>query len=391
MDIIYFSGIPPKVIDPDPKVKIERIDRKKLLKKCDSKVTLVVLSIFLILTAIALPVEAYCFHYISLTELCFFATALTLIALCVIKFKNERDLRSTQKKIVKHLENYDIKSEGLDKLNLDQFVHFMHYAPKKAKEAVSVYPAPKYNYAKLAKKEIKYVEKDLHKSEQSFRSQLGFKDYYPSKGVGFIGGILYTPADTYLCARLISRLVGVKNPVNVHFVHNASHGAWDDLCECELGGQLLAREPVDGVLTEPVLHLHKLWDEFFENAPEGAEFLQFCHSQGAIHVKNALSCYPQARRGRISVVAIAPGAYITPDISSNVIHYISDDLIPRIDKKGKKLAAKRIFYVNASTKDFFANHSFASDLYLNIIGEEVVRFVNRPLINRPRKKIPRVA
>ena len=38
----------------------------------------------------------------------------------------------------------------------------------------------------------------------------------------------------------------------------------------------------------------------------------YCHSQGVIHVRNALIDYPEELRQRILVVAISPGGYIYP-------------------------------------------------------------------------------
>ena len=97
----------------------------------------------------------------------------------------------------------------------------------------------------------------------------------------------------------VSKLSGGHN---IHAVYNATHGRSADLKECWKGLNYIA--------TEPVRQLHKMWDSFFEKSSASAKFLMICHSQGAIHVRNALLDYPPELRKRILVVAIAPAAYI---------------------------------------------------------------------------------
>ena len=81
-----------------------------------------------------------------------------------------------------------------------------------------------------------------------------------------------------------------------------------------------------------------MWNSFFEKSSASAKFLMVCHSQGAIHVRNALLDYPPELRERIIVVAIAPGGYIYQQTCAQVIHYRNAskwrDFVPRIDKKG---------------------------------------------------------
>lgn len=53
----------------------------------------------------------------------------------------------------------------------------------------------------------------------------------------------------------------------------------------------------------------------------------FCHSQGAVHIRNALIDYSPELRERIIVVAIAPGAYVYKEICASVIHYRNASLL----------------------------------------------------------------
>ena len=67
------------------------------------------------------------------------------------------------------------------------------------------------------------------------------------------------------------------------------------------------------------------------------KFLMICHSQGAIHVRNALLDYPPNLRSRIIVVAVAPGAYIYRKSCDTATHYrvrAARDPVPRIDREG---------------------------------------------------------
>jgi hypothetical protein len=62
-------------------------------------------------------------------------------------------------------------------------------------------------------------------------------------------------------------------------------------------------------------------EQFFEKSSANVKFLMICHSQGAIHVRNALLDYSPELRKRILVVAIAPAAYIYRETCAKVIHY----------------------------------------------------------------------
>jgi hypothetical protein len=97
-------------------------------------------------------------------------------------------------------------------------------------------------------------------------------------------------------AEHLTRLVG---GLNVEATYNSSHGAGGDLAEifaCNYWGY----SPNTSKL------LLETWTDFHTQNVEkpNQKYLQFCHSQGAIHVKNALLRAPQEIRNRIIVVAI---------------------------------------------------------------------------------------
>lgn len=198
-------------------------------------------------------------------------------------------------------------------------------------------------------------------TEKSSISHLGFKE--PPKGrIGVINGMTLNYSASYRRALYLSYLSG---GYNVHMTHNATHGFCVDLLECFLG--------YIGVVTDPVWHLHHMWDQFFDDPNTGDDeiFLQVCHSQGGIHVTNALHHYPEERRKRIRVVAIAPGGYVPQDISTEAYHYVSWDPIPYIDGEGQS-KAKNVLYCEPSSID---NHDFRSDIYFEPLKKHLTEFL----------------
>lgn len=109
--------------------------------------------------------------------------------------------------------------------------------------------------------------------------------------------------------------------------------------------------------------LHKMWNSFFEKSSANANFLMICHSQGSIHVRNALLDYPPDLRERILVVAIAPSAYIYKETCANVFHYRAEwwrDLIPRFDIAGAKREKDTIITLTSHPDASGFDHEFMS-------------------------------
>lgn len=186
----------------------------------------------------------------------------------------------------------------------------------------------------------------------------------PDLGIGFVNGM----GNTYEHARgstsYISRLA---SGYNVHGVYNATHGTMADLQECRMGLKHIA--------TEPVRQLHKMWNNFFAKSSSKAKFLMICHSQGAIHVRNALLDYPEGLRSRILVVAIAPGGYIYEQTCAKVIHYrvnSSRDPVPRFDQAGAKRSKNSIVTLESHADAKAFDHEFMSPTY----QEPLVRHIS---------------
>ncbi|MFZ0564607.1 MAG: RHS repeat-associated core domain-containing protein [Chlamydiales bacterium] len=183
-------------------------------------------------------------------------------------------------------------------------------------------------------------------------------------GLGFINGVNNDFQNAKKSAEYLSRLAG---GYCVHAVYNATHGARADLLECKLGLSYIA--------TEPVRLLHRIWNNFFEKNSASARFLMVCHSQGAIHMRNALLDYPPELRERITVVAIAPAAYLYQEACAHVVHIRNEsiirDFVPYLDSKGAERVCETIVNVkshpDASRFDHsFISHTYSDELYLRI-------------------------
>ncbi len=111
----------------------------------------------------------------------------------------------------------------------------------------------------------------------------------PSVGrIMFINGMWNTFGDALINVEHLSQICGGHN---VHAVYNATHGHKVDAVEGKIGLSFIA--------TTPVRLLHQQWNDFFKNCSPNAKILMYCHSQGAIHVRNALVDYPEELRQRI--------------------------------------------------------------------------------------------
>ena len=193
------------------------------------------------------------------------------------------------------------------------------------------------------------------------------KPALPTGEVAFINGINYKPDRALKCASLLSSMAG---GYNVYTVYNPTDGLLEDLRQCFF-------ELVQYRASAPISKLHEKWDAFFQSCKRDDEFfLQFCHSQGAIQVRNALMLYPPELRERIVVVAIAPGAYITQDICGKVFHYVSRrDIVPHFDRRGKRLAKDTIIRLNPHRKARFFDHHFLSPTYRTAIEHHLKQYV----------------
>lgn len=105
---------------------------------------------------------------------------------------------------------------------------------------------------------------------------------------------------------------------SLDWVYNRTHGALTDL------GEVFSLN-YEGVSLNTSTLLFENWAQFLlENIGNpNAKYLQFCHSQGAIHTKNALESAPKEIRDRIIVVAIAPANVVPQELCFAAFNYAS--------------------------------------------------------------------
>lgn len=188
----------------------------------------------------------------------------------------------------------------------------------------------------------------------------------PHGEIAFINGINHRPERALRCSSLISKLAG---GYNIYTIYNPTDGLLGDLKKCY-------HELFKFKKTVPVEKLQEKWDLFFLNAKEGERFLQICHSEGAIQVRNALTGYPETLRKRIIVIAIAPGAYIPPSYCYKAYHYISRrDIVPYFDRMGIRTCIDTICVLTPHERAAFFDHHFLSLTYRDIIQYHIQEYI----------------
>jgi hypothetical protein len=141
------------------------------------------------------------------------------------------------------------------------------------------------------------------------------------RNLGFVDTFL-TPLDNAVGhADYVGQLASGQS---VDWVYNNSHGALGDLVEVFTQNYLGISPNTSNLLTDNWIAFHE------ENKHNpNARYFQLCHSQGAIHLRNALAKAPQEIRDRVIVVAIAPATVIPEDMCFQSFNYASKkDIVP---------------------------------------------------------------
>jgi RHS repeat-associated protein len=206
-------------------------------------------------------------------------------------------------------------------------------------------------------------------NDNSHEMDLGLSKKLERMTVLFINGIQNEESDWIANAKHISELMG---DINVRGVYNETHGMDMDLRECDLG--------LTGVATKPAILLAKLWEKILTENPD-EEIIQVCHSQGGIHVFNALELINPELRNRISVVAIAPAKFVPRDKAGYAINYISGhDFVPYLqigyDEKGF-FSADNVTHLTPHAESPVWDHAFVSPTYKKALRQELEEIVNR--------------
>lgn len=204
-----------------------------------------------------------------------------------------------------------------------------------------------------------------HIGEKSMLCDLGYPDRIVGR-IGFINGINTDKKRAKKNAEMLSNMAG---KTNIYYIYNATHGYFFDVPESLIG--LLK------ISTRPSKLLIKQWKAFFERDKENC-FLEICHSQGSIHVRNALATLGADERKRIIVVAIAPAAYITKDLCYKCYHYVSKrDIIPSFDYVGKS-KCDEIHILEPQKDSPWWDHDFDSPTYRQIIEQHIIDYIKHP-------------
>ena len=135
---------------------------------------------------------------------------------------------------------------------------------------------------------------------------------------------------------------------------------------------------INHIAPDQVRKLHKMCNNFFARSSKNSRYLMVCHSQGAIHVMNALLDYPPELRERIMVVAIAPGGYIYRASCHRLVHYrakASRDGIPRIDSKGAERESATIMELNSHPDAPLMDHTFISPTYRDELAKRTKNYI----------------
>ena len=89
-----------------------------------------------------------------------------------------------------------------------------------------------------------------------------------------------------------------------------------------------------------------------------------------------METYDEDLRKNIRVVAIAPLAYIDPDVCEKVVHYVSKrDPVPLIDAENKKRVEETIMYLEPhENASWIIDHGVLSDTYEEPIKRQTRNF-----------------
>jgi hypothetical protein len=106
--------------------------------------------------------------------------------------------------------------------------------------------------------------------------------------------------------------------------------------------------------------------------------IQICFSEGTIIVRNALMYLDSDLRKRIFVIAIGPGAYISPKLCGGVEHICSSsDPVTYIDQVGRRKYWDTITHVRQLPNDPI--HQINSRTYLNELPDAIKKIKSKAL------------
>lgn len=206
-----------------------------------------------------------------------------------------------------------------------------------------------------------------------------------SKGaIGGINGMGNSFEDAHASADYFHKLAGNHQ---IEWVFNNSNSLAVDVLEASLRN-------FHGAPSKPEELLKANWIKFHEqhkNDPS-AKYLQYCHSQGAIYVKNALLNLPQEIRDRMIIVAIAPATVIPKRLCHDSFNYASkSDPIPLLEASmyvssdidfireelgaEKKKLLNEIIWLDPHPDAHKIDHNLNSPTFMKIIKDHIAQYL----------------
>jgi len=144
---------------------------------------------------------------------------------------------------------------------------------------------------------------------------------YTDRRIGFINGMNCSFEDAKANAKHIQKFTSNES---IEGVYNKSHGIRKDMLEAAVFNYQGISFNTDKLL---VTNLERFHEENASNPK--AKYLLFCHSKGAIEVRNALVKLSEEVRNRAIIVAIAPAAVVPRELCYQSHNYASKrDPIP---------------------------------------------------------------
>jgi len=139
--------------------------------------------------------------------------------------------------------------------------------------------------------------------------------------IGGINGMNTTFDEMKSNAQYLNKFIPENS---IEWVYNNTHGVAGDIVEIFAGNYAGLSPNTSNLLLENWTNFHN------ENANNpDAKYLQFCHSQGAIHTVNTLKEASKEIRDRIIVVAIAPAKIVPRELCFRSFNYASQkDIVP---------------------------------------------------------------
>jgi hypothetical protein len=155
---------------------------------------------------------------------------------------------------------------------------------------------------------------------------------------------------------------------NIHITYNETYNSSADISRA-------INELSNRYESKAVNILKNEWVDYLSKN-DSNRYLQICHSEGAIIIRNALEKTPKDMRNRIDVIAIAPAAYIDENLCNSRVHYVSNrDLVPYLDINGYFNNKDSIIKIKPHHDAKFLDHNFDSLTYKDFIKNELDKFI----------------